>query len=68
MAKVTDIQEQLRQAITNSGETLYAIAKGSGADYSVLLRYMSRERGISLATAARLARHLKLELRKAKAR
>ena len=56
--------EQLRQAMADSGETLYAIAKGSGVDYSALLRFRAGERGLTLDTAAKVAEYLGLKLTK----
>ncbi len=61
--QTTDIVEALRRAVTDSGQSLYGVAKGSGVDYSVLLRFMARERGMTLHTAAKLAAYLGLELR-----
>ena len=58
--------DQLKQAVADSGETLYRVAKDSGVDYSVLLRFMADERGISLETAGKLAAYLGLELRPAR--
>jgi hypothetical protein len=60
--KVTNMVEQLRKAVADSGQSLYAVAKGSGVDYSVLLRFMAAERGMTLDTAAKLAGYLGLEL------
>ena len=59
-----NIAEQLLKAAKDSGQTAYALAKGSGIDRSVMLRYLSGERGLNLDTAARLAAYLGLELRK----
>jgi transcriptional regulator with XRE-family HTH domain len=56
------IIDQLQRAILKSGETEYAIAKGSGVSQSVLSRFVSGERGISLETASKLCEYLKLEL------
>jgi plasmid maintenance system antidote protein VapI len=56
------IVEQLRQAITQSDESEYAIAKGSGVSQSVVNRFVHGERGISLETAAKLCSYLKLDL------
>ncbi len=56
------IIEQLRHAMVNSGQTEYAIAKGSGVSQSVVNRFARGERGISLETAARLCSYLKLDL------
>ncbi len=58
-----NIAEQLLKAAKDSGQTAYALAKGSGIDRSVMLRYLSGERGLNLETAARLAAYLGLELR-----
>ncbi len=63
-SKRTTIVEQLRSAIVKSGETEYAIAKGSGVSQSVVNRFVSGERGISLDTAAKLCEYLKLQLRR----
>lgn len=57
------IVDQLRKAIEKSDETQYAIAKATGVDQSVLSRFLHGERTISLETAARLCKHLALELR-----
>lgn len=57
--------KQLKQAVKDSGQTLYRVAKDSGVDYSVLLRFMAGERGMNLDTAAKLVDYLGLELRKA---
>jgi plasmid maintenance system antidote protein VapI len=60
-----DIQDQLRRAIEESPITQYALAKISGIDKGILSRFIRRERTITLATAARLAEALDLELRPA---
>ena len=59
--KKRSIVEQLRQAIANSGQTEYAIAKGSGVSQSVVNRFVNGERGISLETAAKLCEYLALD-------
>jgi transcriptional regulator with XRE-family HTH domain len=61
MAK--SIVDQLQRAIRASGQTEYAIAKGSGVSQSIINRFVSGERGISLETAAKIAAYLKLDLR-----
>jgi len=58
--------EQLREAVRQSGQTMYAVAKGSGVDYAVLSRFMADQRGLNLDTAARLMDYLGLELRPVK--
>jgi transcriptional regulator with XRE-family HTH domain len=57
-----NILDQLRRAMRDSGETEYAIAKGSGVSQSVVNRFVSDERGISLKTAAKICEYLKLDL------
>jgi transcriptional regulator with XRE-family HTH domain len=60
--KKRSIVEQLRQAIRDSGQTEYAIAKGSGVSQSVVNRFVNGERSISLETAAKLCQYLDLDL------
>lgn len=57
------IVDQLRQALAQSGQTEYAIAKGAGISQSVVNRFVNGERGIGLETAAKLCAYLGLELR-----
>jgi len=57
------IVDQLQRAIAKSGQSEYAIAKGSGVSQSVINRFTNGERSISLETAAKLCTYLKLELR-----
>ena len=56
------LQDQLRQAIEDSGLTLYAISKGSGIAYPVVYRFASGERDLTLATASRLADYFGMRL------
>lgn len=63
-----NVVKRLQAAVAESGESLYAVAKGSGIDYSVLTRFMNNERGMNLTTAARLMDYLGLELRPVKGR
>ena len=58
------IVDQLRTALTESGETEYAIAKAAHVPQSVLNRFVHGERGISLTTAAKLCAYLNLDLRR----
>lgn len=50
--------EQLREALETSGRSRYSIAKRIPLSESTLSRFMSHERGLSLAAAERLAEHL----------
>ena len=56
------IIDQLRKAIRDSGETRYAIGKATGVSQSIIDRFLSGERGISLETAAKLCEYLRVEL------
>jgi len=54
--------DELRDAILNSGQTEYRVAKDSGTPQPVLNRFVRGERGISLETAAKLCKYLDLHL------
>ena len=57
------ISESLRDAIENSGQSLYKIAKGTGVPNPTLYRWIDGSRAnISIETADRLAEYLGLEL------
>ncbi len=53
--KIMALQDQLRQAIEDSGLSLYRIAKDSEIAYPVLFRFARGERDLTLETATRLA-------------
>lgn len=55
------IDHQLRQAIRKSGLTHYRLAKLAGTTATMIDKFMAGK-GASLATAARLAAALELEL------
>jgi hypothetical protein len=59
------IIDQLRAAI-RSAPSVYSVAVGSGVAHPILLRFLSGERDIRLATAAKLAAYFGLELRAAR--
>ena len=66
MAKRTaDIEEQLRQAIINSGMSRYRLARLTGVADAVLCNFVNRKRSITMTTAAKLAAELGVELREA---
>jgi len=56
------IVDELREAILNSGQTEYRVSKESGVAQPILNRFLRGERGISLETAAKVARYLGLHL------
>lgn len=68
MADDHDLGEQLRDAIRESGRTVYALAQESGVDTAVIYRFVSGERGVSLETAARLAATLGIRFTKPRRR
>jgi transcriptional regulator with XRE-family HTH domain len=56
------ISKQLRQAIQDSGETMYAVAMGSGLSFPVVSRFVHGQRDIRLETADALCEYLGLRL------
>lgn len=56
------LAHQLRAAIAATGQSLYAVAQGSGVAAPVLQRFVNGERGITLETAGRIAAYLGLAL------
>jgi hypothetical protein len=62
------VSDTLRQAIRQSDQTLYRIAKDAGVDWSVLQRFLDGSRpNIRLDTVEKLCLHFGLELRPANA-
>ena len=49
------LTSQLREAIAESGLSMYRVAKEIGASYAVVYRFVSETRNINLETADRLA-------------
>ena len=60
------LTDQLIDAIQGSGATLYRVAKDSGIACAVLQRFVTRERGITLETADKLAAYFRMKLSKPK--
>src|SRR5262245_41272644 len=60
----TPPSELLRLAIAKSGETRYKVAVGSGLDYSIVYRFVARERGLTTEAFDKLCVYLGLTLRK----
>jgi transcriptional regulator with XRE-family HTH domain len=59
---VKTISEKLREAMRDSGQSMYQIAKEAGVDYSIVNRFFNEQRDMKLATADRLAAYFGLEL------
>jgi plasmid maintenance system antidote protein VapI len=55
--------EVLRRAVLKSGESVAAVARGSGIGQPVLHRFVKGDRDLTLRTATKLALYLGLELR-----
>ncbi len=55
--------EVLQKAAKDSGQTAYALAKGSGVDRAAVVRFLNGDRGLNLDSAGKLATYLGLELR-----
>ena len=53
---------QIRQAIDDSGQTRYRIARESGVDESALAKFYNGHRAITTATLDRLGEYLGLEI------
>ena len=58
----TSLSQQLRTLIAAAGPSVYELARDAGVDRSVLSRFLAGKRTITLETADRLARVLKLRL------
>ena len=59
-----DMVAALRKAAKASGLSCYRLAKDSAVDSAAVIRFMNGTRGLSFASASRLAEVLDLELRK----
>ena len=59
----SDIETQLRQALSESPLSLNQLSARCGIDVGILSRFLRAERTMTLPTAARLAKVLGLELR-----
>jgi transcriptional regulator with XRE-family HTH domain len=57
-----NVSETLRLAVEQSGMTRYVIAKETGIAQSMLSRFVTGRRGLSLDAVDRLSAFLKLEL------
>ncbi len=63
MGNMTDT---LRQAVKQSGETLYAISKATGVNHDSLTRFMRGDTSLRLDVADKLAAYLGIETRPAR--
>ena len=58
--KPTSFSDQIRAAITNSGQSRYAICKATGIDAGAMCHFIAGHRGLSLDSLDALAAHLGL--------
>ena len=63
-AKKTDWESILRQAIQESGLSLYALSHLSGISDAQLSRFMNGKRTLTIPTAEKIAEHIGVELKK----
>lgn len=56
------LSDQVKQAIDDSGESRYAIAKATGIDESALAKFYNGQRGITTDTLDRLGAYLGLRI------
>jgi hypothetical protein len=56
------LADQLRDALKESGLTMFRIAKESGVEQSVLYRFVTAERGVQMDTAEKLAAFFRMNL------
>jgi transcriptional regulator with XRE-family HTH domain len=56
------LSDQIREAIKSFGVTQYRICKDTGIDPSVMSRFMSGERGLTIPTLDVLAEYLGLRI------
>ena len=61
--KAPDIEEQFRRAIRTCGMSRYRLSKLTGVSDGVLCNFVNGHRSLTLTTAAKLAKTLRLELR-----
>ena len=58
------LADQLRQAVLDSGLSVYRIAKDSGVPQSALQRFITGHRDLRLETASKLAAYFGMRLTK----
>jgi len=63
-----NIEEQLRKAAIDTGQSMKRLADGSGIGYQSMHAFIQGYRTLRLPVAARLATYLNLELRPRKKR
>jgi hypothetical protein len=59
---VPDMSESLRQAVRDSGKTLYRVSKDTGISWQALHRFMRGRTGLRMDLLDKLCRYLRLRL------
>ena len=59
---MSKVLNEIHRAIERSGETRYAIAKGSGVSQAQLSRFVNGQQGLSIEVIEALADYLELEI------
>jgi plasmid maintenance system antidote protein VapI len=60
--KYTPLDDQLRQAVLDCGQSQYAICKATGIDKTALYRFINGERGVSMEVMNTLGEYLGLRI------
>ena len=60
---MTDLETQLKEAIEASGMNQPQLSELSGVNQGQISRFMSGERSLTLKSASKIAKELKLELK-----
>jgi len=60
--KKPKVSEVLRKAVKDSGQSMYALSKGSGLSYAIIWRFVSGDRTLSQNAIDQLCEYLGLEL------
>ena len=63
MARTKDIEKQLRRAILSADISRYRLSQLTGVSEGVLSNFVNGHRSLTLTTAAKVAKALRLELR-----
>ena len=60
--KYTPLDDQLRQAVLDCGQSQYAICKATGIDKTALCRFINGEHGVSMEVMNTLGEYLGLRI------
>lgn len=60
--KPSSLADTIRAAVAGTGLSVYAVAKASGISQPMLHRFMAKDRTLTLESADKLCRYLRLEL------